>query len=324
MAAAFNLTAQLNLRGPSNVRQIASDIKRQLGTITGDVKLKIDPSATKNITQLNSALKILNDNLTQTQLNATQAASAISAFASAASSINSAASGTSKSINSIGGATQKLIRTQNSLSKSVRASSSEMEEFGRQSALAVRRFAAFSTATSVIVGFAAALRSGISAFIEFEKEFVKVQQVTGKTAAELAGLEKEITRLSTNLGVSSDELIKVSSTLAQAGLSARDAQKALQALALTDLAPSFDSLNETVEGSIALMRQFGVSAGQLEQALGSVNAVAAAFAVESSDLIAAIQRTGGVFAAASRGVSEGTQALNELAIDEAVSARIGP
>jgi CII-binding regulator of phage lambda lysogenization HflD len=112
--------------------------------------------------------------------------------------------------------------------------------------------------------------------------------------------------------VSSDELIKVSSTLAQAGLSAKDAQKALQALALTDLAPSFDSLNETVEGSIALMRQFGVSAGELQQALGAVNAVAAAFAVESSDLIAAIQRTGGVFAAASRGVSEGTQALNEF------------
>jgi hypothetical protein len=46
--------------------------------------------------------------------------------------------------------------------------------------------------------------------------------------------------------------------------------------------------------------------------LGSINAVAAAFAVESGDIIAAIQRTGGVFASASRGVSEGTDSLNEF------------
>ena len=294
------------------MRQIASDIKKQLGTITGDVKLKIDASAVKNVTQLNTALKTLNDNLTLTQTNATQAAAAISSFSAAAASVGRSTVSTSRNISSVTSATQKLTRTQNSFSKSAKASASEMEEFGKQSALAVRRFAAFSTATGAIVGFVGALRSGISAFIEFDKEFVKVQQVTGKTAAELFSLEKEITRLSVGLGVSSEELIKVSSTLAQAGLSAKDAQKALQALALTDLAPSFDSLNETVEGSIALMRQFGVSAGQLEQALGSVNAVAAAFAVESSDLIAAIQRTGGVFAAASRGVSEGTQALNEF------------
>jgi len=95
-------------------------------------------------------------------------------------------------------------------------------------------------------------------------------------------------------------------------LSARDTEKALKALALSSLAPSFDDMNKTVEGSIALMRQFGISAGELDQALGSVNAVAAKFAVEASDIIAAIQRTGGVFAAASKGVSEGTNALNEF------------
>ena len=112
--------------------------------------------------------------------------------------------------------------------------------------------------------------------------------------------------------MSSNELIKVSSTLAQAGLSARDTEKALKALALSALAPSFDNLNSTVEGSIALMRQFGISAGELDRALGSVNAVAAKFAVEAGDIITAIQRTGGVFATASKGVSEGTQALNEF------------
>jgi TP901 family phage tail tape measure protein len=118
--------------------------------------------------------------------------------------------------------------------------------------------------------------------------------------------------LSIGLGVSSKELITVSSTLAQAGLTAKDTERALNALALSALAPSFDSMNETVEGSIALMRQFGISAGDLGQALGSINAVAAKFAVEASDIITAIQRTGGVFATSSRGVAEGTEALNQF------------
>ncbi|MGA1180890.1 MAG: phage tail tape measure protein [Marivivens sp.] len=97
-------------------------------------------------------------------------------------------------------------------------------------------------------------------------------------------------------------MIKISSTLAQAGLSARDTEKALQALALSANAPSFDNLNNTVEGSIALMRQFGISTRDLEKALGSINAVSAAFAVEAGDIISAISRTGGVFASASKGV----------------------
>jgi TP901 family phage tail tape measure protein len=310
--AGFNLTAQLNLRGPSNVKQIVSDIKKQLGTVTGDINLKVNPTATKNITQLNSVLSTLNTNLSQVSTNATSASNAISAFASAANSINKATSSTSSNINKTVASTNKLVQSQATASKAINQSTSEMQEFGKQSALAVRRFAAFSGATGVILGLGGAIRKGLSEFIAYEKEFVKIQQVTDKTASQLKGLDQEIRKLSVGLGVSSSELIKVSSTLAQAGLSAKEAQQALQALALTDLAPSFDSLNETVEGSIALMRQFSIGAGDLEKALGSVNAVAAAFAVESSDLIAAIQRTGGVFASASKGVSEGTQALNEF------------
>ena len=312
MASAFNLTAQLNLRGPSNVRQIVSDIRRELGTITGDINLRVNTQATRNITQLNSAIRTLNDALVTTRGNATQAANAISAFANAANSINRATASTSRNITNVTSATQRLTAEQGRAAKNISKSSSEMEEFGRQAALAVRRFAAYSTAAGAVLSLTSALKGGLSAFIDYEKEFVKLQQVTDKTAAQLSGLDREISRLSVGLGVSSDELIKVSSTLAQAGLSARDTQKALQALALTDLAPSFDNLNDTVEGSIALMRQFSIGAGQLEQALGSVNAVAAAFAVESSDLISAIQRTGGVFASASKGVSDGTKALNEF------------
>ena len=136
--------------------------------------------------------------------------------------------------------------------------------------------------------------------------------MSGQTVSNLKGLQGTIGELATGIGVSSSSLAEISVTLTQAGFSIRDVQKALKALALTDVAPTFNNLNDTVEGSIALLRQFSINAGQLEGALGSINAVAARFAVESSDIIAAIQRAGGVFAAASRGVSEGTDALNQF------------
>ena len=60
------------------------------------------------------------------------------------------------------------------------------------------------------------------------------------------------------------------------------------------------------------MRQFSIDARDLGDVLGSINAVASKFAVESGDIISAIQRTGGVFASASKGVSQGKQALNEF------------
>ena len=52
------------------------------------------------------------------------------------------------------------------------------------------------------------------------------------------------------------------------------------------------------------MRQFSIGAENLEQVLGSVNAVAGKFAVESEDIISAIRRTGGVFNAASKGIKD--------------------
>ena len=312
MAQAFNLTAQINLRGPANIKSIAADIKRQLGAIEGNVTFKIDSKSARNVGQLDSALKQLNNTFNQTQSNATAAANAIRTFHSSVGNISNVANNTSRSLQNTANATQQVSNTTAKAAKDVSNASSEMEEFGRQSALAVRRFLAFSVSAGAIYSVTGAINKGLSAFVAFDKQLVKLQQITGKSAKELSSLSAEVTKLSKNFGVSSGELVGIASTLAQAGLSARDTERALKALALTDLAPSFDSLNDTVEGSIALMRQFGIEAKDLEKALGSVNSVAAAFAVEASDLIAAIQRTGGVFASASKGVSSGTDSLNEF------------
>ena len=388
MAKGFNLTAELNLRGPSNLRSIVSniksqlnsvsvnikptvsktsiqtiatdirsrlnnvsvginlsvsntairsisaDVRRQLGTtnvpinirlnrasltqtrrdirarlsnINANVNVNINNTTVAAVRGLNTTLNTLNTTLLRTARTSTNAANAIRDLTNA---LRGAASTRMPrtldvSINGIGAAA-------NTSARNLSHFNNQIEGFGRQAGLAIRRFAAFTAVTSVFYGLGRAIQSGLSEFIEFDRQLVRLSQVTGDSMSSLKAFRDTIISLSTTYGVSSKSLAEVSVTLAQAGISARDTEKALKALALTSLAPSFDNMNNTVEGSIALMRQFGISAGQLEQALGSINSVAAKFAVEAGDVIAAIQRTGGVFAAASRGVSEGTDALNEF------------
>jgi TP901 family phage tail tape measure protein len=310
MSKGFNLTAQLNLVGPTNVKQIAAQIKKDLGNVNATVNFKLDPTATKNVTALTSALQKLNSTLSATNKSASSAASAIKMLGQSVNSVK--LNNIPQQVNNISKSVSTLNNNATKAKSSFSSVTNEMEDFGKQAGLAVRRFTAFATVTSVIYGLTNSIGKGVQAFIEYDKELVRLQQVTGQSLKGLTQLQSRITDLSTSLGVSSKELTTVAVTLAQAGLSAKDTERSLKALALSSLAPSFDSMNETVEGSIALMRQFGIGAGELESALGSVNTVAAKFAVEASDIIAAIQRTGGVFATASKGVSTGTDALNEF------------
>ena len=305
MARSFNLTAEINLRAPNNLKTVVADIRRELSTVSANVNLKLDAKSAKSVSTIKTKLDAVNAVLVSARGNT--------------DSLNASLQGLSASLSSVGssglkGATSIKVTADSarSASQAIKVASSSVEEFGKQSFLAVKRFTAFSLAAGPIYALVNAINSGFSAFIAFDKELVRLQQVTGKSSTELGVLEKTIRSLATSLGVSSESLTQTAVTLAQAGLTASETKIALEALAKTELAPSFDNLAETTEGAIAAIRQFDLKAGDLEAALGSVNAVAAAFAVEADDLIAAIQRTGGVFAAASKGVSEGTDSLNEF------------
>lgn len=181
---------------------------------------------------------------------------------------------------------------------------SAADRMGKAFALSIRRFAAFSIATRAVGLFTSTLSDAVQTAINFERELIKVSQVTGKSISQLRGLTKEITSLSTGLGVSSNDLLNVTTVLAQAGLSAEDTTIALRTLAKAALAPNFDSISETAEGAIAILAQFQQGVGALEGQLGSINAVAGAFAVEAGDLIDVIRRTGGVFKASGGDLNE--------------------
>ena len=175
---------------------------------------------------------------------------------------------------------------------------------GKTFGLAINRFAAFTVASRAVSLFTNGLANATREAIAFERELIKISQVTGKTIQELSGLNNTITQLSVNLGTSSKDLLATTRILAQAGIQARDLDVALAALAKTTLAPTFEDITKTAEGAVAILAQFGQGVGALERQLGAINAVAGQFAVESGDLISVVRRTGGVFKAAGGDLNE--------------------
>ena len=297
MAAKFNIVAELSLRGPKNLGPLVKNIQRQLQSVNIPVNIQVDAQTQRALNQVNQSLK-----------GTKQAAKGVGDTSTiAASNLAQMGSSSQKTANQIGKVNKQSRSAQKNLKTigdEAASAGSKMRLFGEQAGLAVKRFAAFSIPTGIMIAFTSAVRNGFKEAVDFERELIKIAQVSGRTVKSLKGLTGEITRLATTFGVSSQELLETSRILAQTGLSARDTQKALGALAKASLAPTFRDMNDTVEASIAAMRQFGITADQLESKLGAINAVAGSFAVEASDISFAIRRTGGAFKAAGGSLEE--------------------
>ena len=199
---------------------------------------------------------------------------------------------------------KQATKTVQDLSKATKQAGDRAAAMGRSFAVSFKRFAAFSLATRTVGLFTRGLSDAVGEALDFERQLIKVAQVTGKSVAQLSDLTREVRNLATGLGVSSQKLLEVSRVLAQAGLSANETKTALSALAKSALAATFDDIIQTTEGAVAIFNQFGQGAGALEGQLGAINAVAGQFAVEAADLIAVIRRTGGVFKAAGGDLNE--------------------
>ena len=197
------------------------------------------------------------------------------------------------------------------VNKAAASSAKSVGALNTNLAAAARRFSAITIATGVFLSLARAIKNSTGEAIAFERELLKISQVTGKSTSQLSGLVEEVTKLSRSLGASSGELLAVSKTLAQAGFSAEKTKQALESLAQTTLAATFNNIEDTTEAAIAVLRQFSNEARRsggeiqfLQSTLDAINSVSKSFAVEAGDLTTVIRRVGGVFSAAGGNVNE--------------------
>ncbi len=114
-------------------------------------------------------------------------------------------------------AAQKQI---NGVTAATKQATSAAHNMGKAFAVSLKRFAAFAIASRAVTLFTSSLGSAFTEAIDFQRQLIKISQVTGKTVKQLQGLSKEVTRLSTSWGVASKDLIGVARILAQTGLEA--------------------------------------------------------------------------------------------------------
>jgi hypothetical protein len=199
---------------------------------------------------------------------------------------------------------QKINKDLKKTSSDADKASMSMKKLGASIGSTIGQFIKYDIARAAINLFSRAISDGLSDAIRFEREMVKIAQVTGAAAGELKDLERAISKVATGMGVASMSLLEASRVLAQTGMEAGKVRIALKALAKTTLAPTFDSITDTTETAVAAMSQFRLEAEQLEGVLSSINAVAGKFAVESSDIGVAIRRAGGAFKSAGGQINE--------------------
>lgn len=312
MAKSFDLTARLKVVGPYGTKNVVSALKRDLKTVKGSIDLKLSPVAARNANVLNKALDTLQKNISRVSSNAMNATYSINQLGNAFSQFGQNAKANNIALNN-------TVKNLNKIKSTTSSATSEIENFGKSAGLAVKRFVAFTLATGAIFGLVTAFVKASKEAIEFQDELVKISQVTGKTLQGVRNLGDEVSNLSVKYGVSSKELLNAAKTLVQAGFSARETKKALDSLAKSTLAPSFDDLGNTTEGLISIFGQFRselngtkLAVEDFDSILGSINQVSKDFAVEADDIVTAIRGAGSVFAQASEGLDKPRESLNKL------------
>ena len=278
---AFNINAQVILSQPKNLNNISNQITKQLGKAT---KLNINIGNAKQLTTLSKQLTTLNNSFTKLNSN----------MVSVGKSQNVVNSQISK--------TNQSLKTQSGLVGSL----------GKRFGSVAKQAVAFGLISRPIYDLQRALTQAVKDAVKFEREIVRISQVTGRSVADLNSLTTQISKLSRELGINANELAETSRVIAQAGIRGKELDQVLTALARSTLAPTFGKITDTTEGLIAAFGQFGLKGRDAEAILGSLNKVSKEFAVEAEDLISVVRRTGGVFAQAA-GDTKGTiGALQEL------------
>ena len=199
---------------------------------------------------------------------------------------------------------KKVAAATRQVEKNSKSAKTAADRMGKAFGSALKNVLRYDLARRVFTAFTNTVEQGVQDAIKFEREMIKIAQVSGQTMKQLKGLQNTITSLARGLGVASSSLVKVGLILKQTGLSVKDTEIAMAALAKSELAPTFDNIADTAETAVAAMRQFGIEASRLEGLLSKINTVAGNFAVEASDIGVAIKRTGGAFKAAGGQVEE--------------------
>lgn len=161
-----------------------------------------------------------------------------------------------------------------------------------------------------------AIQSINETLVETEKVVVSIQRVLDETVAS-GEISSELYKIAENLGQTFDNVQEIAQNFAKAGLSWEDTLDATTAAVLA-LNVAELTAEESSEGLIAIMQQFNYEASELTYVIDVLNKAADKSAVDTADLLVALQKTGSYASAANVSLEETVALIS--AMSEATAA----
>lgn len=204
-------------------------------------------------------------------------------------------------------AVKQVQATQRNYDNFLKQHTFNIKAFGDQSALAIKRYAAYLVPTTGLFAIIFAVKRSIEEFKAFEKIQTNLQQILGLSQASVKGLGKDLLDLAKQTGLSLEEIGRGAKIFAQAGLGRdrpgqalgsgkQDLIVATTAVVRAQLGPTFEGVDSTIEGLIAIFNQFGLELEDTNRILDITNQLSKDFAIEAGNFFTAVSKGGSVFA----------------------------
>lgn len=192
---AFNINAQVILDGPkkSNLNQVTKRISDGLNKST-TVKISVDAKSISSLNNLNKQLNGINATLS----------SVSNLAASVSKNVNNLGTTYKKSglnANTFASGQQNVQKQNNASNQALQQQAGLLANLSKRIGSTAKTAIAFGLISRPIYDVQRAFASAASDAVSFQKEIVKISQVTGKSVGQLVELREDINRLSTSLGV---------------------------------------------------------------------------------------------------------------------------
>lgn len=182
-------------------------------------------------------------------------------------------------------------------------------------------FAKFQISATIVMQVVNAVRNAFESLndtlVETEDAIIAIKRVLDETTVSSSEIASELYSLAIELGQSFDNVVEIATAFAKAGLSWSEVLEATEAAVLA-LNVAELTAEESSEGLIAVMQQFGLEASELTDVIDLLNKAADKFPVETSEILTALEKVGSYASAANLELEETIALIT--ALSEATAA----
>ena len=187
----------------------------------------------------------------------------------------------------------------------------------------IQGFIKFQLAASIVMNSIQLIRSAFNSLnetlVETEKVVVSIQRVLDETV-EGGKIADSLYNIAERLGQTFDNVQEIAQNFAKAGLSWQETLEATEAAVLA-LNVAELTAEESSEGLIAVMQQFNYEASELVNVIDVLNKAADKSAVDTQELLVALQKTGSYASAANLSLEQTVGLISALSEATAASGQ---